>query len=62
MPNETRITSNGCNTAYINGKIDKELYIEQPEEYEEDSKPCAKYVNYLNKALYGLKQARQLWN
>ena len=49
-------------TAFLNGKIDKELYLEQPDGYEESDKPRDKFVCKLNRALYGLKQAGQLWN
>jgi len=48
-------------TAFLNGVIDKELYIEQPELFEEHGKSLQDYVCLLNKALYGLKQAGRLW-
>jgi hypothetical protein len=48
--------------AYLNGEIDKELFLEQPEGYETPECPRNKYVCKLNKALYGLKQAGRLWN
>src|ERR1035438_932291 len=38
-----------------------ELYIEQPEQFEEHGKPRKDFVCRLNKALYGLKQAGRLW-
>src|SRR5271166_2885129 len=49
-------------TAFLNGEIDKELFIEQPEQFEEEGKPQKNYVCQLNKVLYGLKQAGRLWN
>ena len=43
----------------INGELEEEVYIEQPEDFllfeKED------YVCRLNKALYGLKQAPRAW-
>ena len=48
-------------TAFLNGIIDKELYIEQPEQFKEHSKPRKYFVCQLNKELYGLKQAGRLW-
>ena len=46
-------------TAFLNGKIDQEVYIEQPEGFiihESESHVCK-----LKKALYGLKQAPRAW-
>src|ERR1035441_2770566 len=48
-------------TAFLNGIIDKELFIEQPEGFEEHGKPREDFICKLNKALYGLKQAGRLW-
>ena len=45
-------------TAYLNGKLDEEIYMEQPEGFDQDkSKVCR-----LQKGLYGLKQAGRVWN
>lgn len=44
-------------TAYLNAKIDKEIYVEQPEGFAIDGRVCR-----LNKSLYGLKQAARNWN
>lgn len=45
-------------TAFLNGDIDEELYIQQPPGYEQgDAKVCR-----LRKALYGLKQASRAWH
>jgi transposase InsO family protein len=46
-------------TAFLNGDLDVELYMEQPEGYHrgEDTTVCR-----LNKSLYGLKQASRAWN
>jgi hypothetical protein len=45
--------------AFLNGEIEKEVYIEQPDGfviYEEESHVCR-----LKKALYGLKQTPRAW-
>jgi len=47
-------------TAFLNGEIDEEVYIDPPEGFNETLKP--NHVLKLNKALYGLKQALRAWN
>jgi hypothetical protein len=47
-------------TAFLNGDIDLELYITQPEGFISDLHPD--YVCLLLKSLYGLKQSPRLWN
>jgi hypothetical protein len=45
-------------SAFLNGKIDKEIYLEQPEGFSDGTdKVCL-----LRKSLYGLKQASRIWN
>ena len=44
--------------AYLNGKLDEEIYMQQPELYHNGTT----YVWKLNKALYGLKQSGRVWN
>jgi len=46
-------------TAFLNGIIDEEVYIEKPLGFE--VKDRKKYVFILKKALYGLKQAQRAW-
>ncbi|KAG8927105.1 hypothetical protein FRC01_008017 [Tulasnella sp. 417] len=45
-------------TAFLNGDIEEEIYIEQPEGFKSGNNKVCK----LNKALYGLKQAPRQWN
>ena len=49
-------------TAYLNAPIDYEIFVEQPEGFEE--KDCVGNTLYckLNKSLYGLKQSGRMWN
>ena len=47
-------------TAFLQGELDEEIYMRQPEGYVEQDRP--EYVYKLNKSIYGLKQAARCWN
>jgi hypothetical protein len=46
-------------SAFLNGYINEEVYVEQPPSFEHDKKPNHMYK--LKKALYGLKQVPRAW-
>ncbi|KAI5348230.1 hypothetical protein L3X38_001117 [Prunus dulcis] len=46
-------------SAFLNGILKEEVYVEQPQGYVQESKETKVYR--LNKALYGLKQAPRAW-
>jgi hypothetical protein len=46
-------------SAFLNGPIKEEVYVEQPPSFEDSEYP--NHVYKLSKALYGLKQAQRAW-
>ena len=47
-------------TAFLNGELDHEIYMEQPKGFIDEIHPD--YVCKLKKSLYGLKQSARCWN
>ena len=47
-------------TAFLNGEIDCDIYMSQPEGFIDPNKP--EHVCKLKKSLYGLKQSARCWN
>ena len=47
-------------TAFLNGTLDEEIYMNQPEGFVDSNYPD--HVCKLKRALYGLKQSPRMWN
>jgi hypothetical protein len=54
-----RIHQMDVKTAFLNGFIEEEVYIEQPQGFEVSEREF--HVYFLRKALYGMKQAPRAW-
>jgi hypothetical protein len=54
-----RIHQMDINTSFLNGFIEEEVYIEQPQGFEVLGRES--HVSLLRKALYGLKKAPRAW-
>jgi transposase InsO family protein len=51
-----------CKNAFLNGSIDREIYLEQPPHFISPGTTSSSHVCRLKKALYGLKQSPLIWN
>ncbi|GJX70579.1 retrovirus-related pol polyprotein from transposon TNT 1-94 [Tanacetum coccineum] len=57
--NDFKLYQVDIKSAFLNGFINEEVYVAQPQEFIDFQKP--NYVYKLKKALYGLKQAPKAW-
>ena len=55
--NNWEIHAMDVKTAFLYGCVEEDIYVEQPEGFEDGTKRVCK----LNKALYGLKQSPRIW-
>lgn len=61
VQNDFSVHQMDVKTAYLHAPIDEEIYLDQPEGFEELSKTGGKLVCKLRKSLYGLKQSGRNW-
>jgi len=57
--NRFKLHQMNVKSAFLNGYIDEEVYVSQPQGFEDHKHP--NHVFKLKKALYGLKQAPRQW-
>jgi hypothetical protein len=53
-----KLTQFDVKSAFLHGHLDEELYMDQPQGFQDGSEKVCK----LNKSLYGLKQSPRIWN
>lgn len=58
VQNDLKIDQMDVTTAYLHGDLEEEIYIEQPEGFNDESNRVCR----LKKSLYGLKQSGRQWN
>jgi hypothetical protein len=58
--NDFHVSALDVENAYLNAKVDKDIFMNQPEGAIDGEQP--NYVCKLEKSLYGLKQAAKLWH
>jgi hypothetical protein len=58
--NNFQVSASDVENAYLNAKVDKDIYITQPEGAIDQDEPG--FICKLEKSLYGLKQAAKLWH
>jgi hypothetical protein len=59
VANNYEIHQMDVTAAYLNGRLEEEIYLQQPEGFEDKNNPDGVYR--LRRALYGLKQAGRTW-
>lgn len=52
----------GVKTAYLNGNLSEEIYMEQPKGFVQEVGDEKNLVCFLNRSLYGLKESGRQWN
>ena len=60
VQNNLKLHQIDVTTAFLNGKLDEEVYMEQPEDFVVKNKEDL--VCKLKRSIYGLKQSPRCWN
>lgn len=55
---DLKIKQMDVETAFLNGFLEEEIYMEQPNGYDDETDRCCKLI----KSIYGLKQSSRVWN